>query len=88
MQFILQIKLDNAEVEEAGIDVALPEYLRQVAARCETGNADAGLVIDGNGNRIGIYRTDYDDDPSAWHVGNRLGVIPFTGGEPIRRCPR
>lgn len=58
MQFTLTIKLDNAEVEEAGIDQALPEYLMQVARRCQDGHADAGTVWDGNGNPIGQYRTE------------------------------
>lgn len=58
MKFTLTISLDNAEVEEAGIDQALPEYLRAVAERCETGHADAGLVRDGNGNTIGQYKTE------------------------------
>jgi hypothetical protein len=58
MQFTLTINLDNAEVADAGIDQVLPEYLRQVAERCETGHADAGTVWDGNGNRIGTYRTE------------------------------
>jgi hypothetical protein len=57
VQFTLTINLDNAEVEEEGIDTILPVYLRQVADRCETGHADAGTVRDGNGNTIGQYRT-------------------------------
>lgn len=57
MKFTLEITLDNAEVEEAGIDQALPEYLMQVARRCQDGLADAGLVRDGNGNTIGKYQT-------------------------------
>jgi hypothetical protein len=58
MKFILEISLDNAEVADSGIDQVLPQYLIQVANRCSTGHADAGLVRDGNGNTIGEYRTD------------------------------
>ena len=57
MEFTLTINLDNAEVADAGIDQVLPEYLLQVAKRCQDGHADAGLVRDGNGNTIGKYRT-------------------------------
>lgn len=55
MQFQLTISLDNAEVEEAGMDAVLPEYLMQVARRAQDGRADAGTVVDGNGNTIGKY---------------------------------
>jgi hypothetical protein len=56
MRFTLEITLDNAEVAENGIDAVLPEYLMQVARRCQDGRADAGTVRDGNGNTIGQYR--------------------------------
>lgn len=57
MKFTLEINLDNAEVEDAGIDRILPDYLLQVIRKVETGNADAGTVIDGNGIVIGKYIT-------------------------------
>jgi hypothetical protein len=57
MKFTLNIDLDNAEVEDAGIDQVLPAYLGQVARRAASGNADRGIVRDGNGNVIGTYET-------------------------------
>jgi hypothetical protein len=57
MKFTLEITLDNAEVADNGIDQVLPDYLMQVARRCQDGHADAGTVRDGNGNTIGQYRT-------------------------------
>ena len=57
MQFQLTISLDNAEVEEAGVDQAVPTYLLQVIRGIETGNDHPGAwrVRDGNGNTIGQY---------------------------------
>ena len=52
--FTMSVKLTNAEVEEAGVDMALPEYLRQVAAKIADGST-GGPVMDGNGNTIGDY---------------------------------
>lgn len=55
MEFKLEIKLDNAEVAECGIDNSLPAYLMQAAFACQNGSADAGIVRDGNGNTIGKW---------------------------------
>lgn len=73
MRFTLSIKLDNAEVEDKGIDVALPGYLFNVAQRCASGQADTGIVFDINGNRIGRYRT--TDGPEIPD-----GIIKVKGG--------
>jgi hypothetical protein len=57
MQFLLTINLDGAEVAEAGIDRAVPDYLLQVIRGVETGNDYPGAwrVRDGNGNTVGQY---------------------------------
>jgi hypothetical protein len=60
MKFRLEIEMDESDgsiLADYGIDNILPEYLRQVADKCESGRADAGLVIDVNGNTIGKYQT-------------------------------
>lgn len=68
MKFTLEINLPDAEVEQYGIDYVLPNYLRfDVANKIEMGRADAGIVRDGNGNRIGQWKT--EDDPQS-------GVVP------------
>lgn len=54
MQFTLTMKLDNAEVEEAGVNVAVAVYLANVSARIQDGGRE-GIVRDGNGNTIGHY---------------------------------
>ena len=57
MKFTLEINLDNADVEDAGIDIVLPGYLHQVSMRVRNGHGDAGTVLDDNGNSIGRYVT-------------------------------
>ena len=56
MQFKLTIKLDGAEVADAGIDSIMPEYLAKIAEACRNGRADAGIVWDGNGANIGQWK--------------------------------
>lgn len=57
MKFQLTISLDNAEVAESGVDLALPGYLLQVIRGVETGHDHPGSwrIRDGNGNTIGQY---------------------------------
>lgn len=54
MDFKLTMSLDNAEAEEMGPDLAIPEYLERVSARARDGFRQ-GNVLDGNGNIIGQW---------------------------------
>lgn len=58
MRFVLSIDLDNAEVADAGVEVALPEYLRNVADKFSADPVMSGRVWDGNGNAIGHWSVD------------------------------
>lgn len=54
MDFKLTMSLDNGEAEEMGADLAVPEYLGQVASQARDGYRK-GIVRDGNGVSIGEW---------------------------------